>query len=284
MCHGAVLQVGTQQGTGGAAWCHRAVSSPQVGTQQGTVRVELVPQGSRYPQQGTGGDVSYCHRASSPPRRAPSRARGWASGAKSTAWGLCKLRVPGAPWAELTQPYINHTAFPWHGSAWHGLARLGTAPWGAGVGGEGRALPSGAQQPEEQQPKRLVPAQQLPSVPPRLCLTPPAPASSCCLPQPAPSATEVPPAECPGPFPSLGEAGVGSPPSLLAVGRGRQGVGWGCGGVLAPGCCWLHPLGAREQGGDPDRARGMGEPAPSCDEKVLKDRTPFPFPPSVPLG
>ena len=41
---------------------------------------------------------------------------------------------------------------------------------------------------------------------------------------------------------------------------------------MAPGCCSLHPLGAREQGGDPARARGVGEPAPSCNEKVLKDK------------
>lgn len=55
-------------------------------------------------------------------------------------------------------------------------------------------------------------------------------------------------------------------------------------GAVAPGCRLLHPLGARELGGDPDRARGVGEPAPSRNEKVLKDKTLCPFPPSVPWG
>lgn len=54
-------------------------------------------------------------------------------------------------------------------------------------------------------------------------------------------------------------------------------------GATVPHSCSLHPLGAREQGGDPDRAQGEGEPVPACNEKVLKDK-PFPLPPSAPWG
>lgn len=73
---------------------------------------------------------------------------------------------------------------------------------------------------------------------------------------------------CPHPACSVGEPIAGSPRAPPAT----EGRVWRGGGAVAPGCCSLHPLGAREQGGDPDRARGVGEPVPSCDEKVLKDK------------